>query len=151
MLSSFDQFLQQLSRSTTVDEASVADNCKFDERADNQRWQAFADCLPHNDHARLNFGDWSEAGELHYEKRVTAVSTSTPDAFLECNHPAWLEILAPEQEVVRLETLEGLLVPVWNTDFEQFKVLHEAPPSQDDKKKALAQHFDNWNTSRALI
>lgn len=148
MLSSFDQFLQQLSRSTLVDEAAVADNCKFDERADDLRWKAFADCLPHDDHARLNFGDWGEANKTHYEKRVTVISNSTPDAFLGINRSAWLEGLAPEQELVRLETLDWPLASVWNTDFTALKALHEAPASQHDAKQTLALYFDNWNSKR---
>lgn len=148
MLSSFDQFLQQLSRSTLVDEAAVADNCKFDERADDLRWKAFADCLPHGDHTRLNLGDWGEADKLHYDKRVKAISRSTPDAFLEINRAAWLENIVPEQKVVRLETLDWLLTSVWNTDFAALKALHEAPANQGDAKQTLAQYFDNWNSKR---
>lgn len=148
MLSTFDQFLQQLSRSTLVDEAAVADNCKFDERADDLRWKAFADCLPHGDHANLNLGDWGEADQLHYDKRVKAISSATPDAFLEINHFAWLEGLAPEQELVRLETLDWPLASVWNTDFDALKTLYEAPANKSDSKQTLALYFDNWNSKR---
>lgn len=148
MLSSFDQFLQQLSRSALADEAAVADNCKFDERVDDLRWQAFSDCLPHADHTRLNLGDWGEANTLHYDKRVKAISRSTPDAFLEINHASWLKSIVPEQEVVRLETLDWLLTSVWNTDFAALKTLHEAPTNQGDAKQTLAQYFDNWNSKR---
>lgn len=148
MLSSFDQFLQQLSRSTLVDEAAVADNCRFDERADNQRWQVFADLLPHDEHARISLGDWGEADKLHYDKRVRAISNSTPDAFLEINHSAWLDDLVPEQELVRLETLDWLLASVWNTDFDTFKTLLEAPKSQHDAQRTLHQYFDDWNGKR---
>lgn len=147
MLDSLVPFLTQLGHSTSVDEAAVADNCRFDERADTRRWQAFADCLPHGDYDHLSFGDWGEANKLHYEKRITVTSNSTPDAFLELNQPAWLEGLAPEQELVRIEELTGAL-SLWNTDLDAIKVLHEAPSNQSDAKQALSKYFDDWNGKR---
>lgn len=147
MLDSLLPFLTQLGNSASVDEAAVADNCRFDERADKRRWQAFADCLPHDDHARLNLGDWDVASRDHYQKRVTVISTSTPDAFLDINRSAWLEGLAPEQEVIRIEDLTYVL-PFWNIDFDTLKSLHEASSNQGDNKQTLAQFFDNWNNAK---
>jgi hypothetical protein len=147
MLGSLLPFLTELSRSSSVDDAAVSDDCRFDERTDNLRWQVFADCLPQDDHARLNLGDWGEANKLHYEKRVKAISNSTPDAFLEINRSAWLEGLVPEQELVRIEDLTGVL-EFWNTDFDALQALHEAPTNQGDAKQTLTQHFDNWNNGK---
>ncbi|MDI9336352.1 MAG: hypothetical protein QM520_04915 [Gammaproteobacteria bacterium] len=60
-------FLKQLSRSTSVVESAIADNCRFDERISDERWQAFLaffnPTMPIG-----SFLDWQEASKLYYKK-----------------------------------------------------------------------------------
>ena len=146
MLSSLTQFLTQLSRSSSVVEAAVADNCRFDERADQKRWEAFAQCLPTDDYSTISWGDWAEANKLHTEKRLTVPSTSTPDALLEINQPAWLD-LVPEQTLIRLEALEWPLT-LWNIDFAKLFALFEAHKNHADSRSTLGQLLKEWNSQR---
>ena len=148
MLSTLSPFLMQLSRSLNGVEAAVADNCRFDERADLQRWEAFAGELPSSDYENLTWDDWAEADELHRQKRLTVPSTSIPDALLEINRPAWLNGLAPEQTLVRLEALEWPLMKLWNMDFDQFDALHRAAKSTPDSSALLSQLLSDWNRQR---
>ena len=148
MLSTLSPFLMQLSRSSVGVEAAVADNCRFDERADIQRWEAFAADLPRSDHENLTWDDWAEADALHRQKRLTVPSTSVPDALLEINKPAWLNGLAPEQTLVRLEALEWPLAKLWNMDFDKFDALHRTAKSSPDSSAALSQLLSEWNRQR---
>lgn len=148
MLSTLSPFLMQLSRSSDGVKAAVADNCRFDERADLRRWEAFASGLPSSDYENLTWDDWAEADELHRQKRLTVPSTSIPDALLEINRPAWLNGLAPEQTLVRLEALEWPLMKLWNMDFDQFDALHRAAKSTPDSSALLSQLLSDWNRQR---
>ncbi len=147
-LSTLSPFLMQLSRSLNGVEAAVADNCRFDERADLQRWEAFAGELPSSDYENLTWDDWAEADALHRQKRLTVPSTSIPDALLEINKPAWLNGLAPGQTLVRLEALEWPLAKLWNMDFEKFGELHRAAKSTPDSAALLSQLLGDWNRQR---
>lgn len=148
MLSSLSPFLTQLSRSSSVVESAVADNCRFDERAHLQRWEVFARCLPTDDYPNICWGDWAEAYTLHSQKRLTVPSTSTPDALLEINRPAWLNSLAPEQTLIRLEALEWPLAKLWNIDFTKLVELFQAPRGNADAASALGQLLKEWNGQR---
>lgn len=147
MLSALSPFLNQLSRSTSVVEAAVADNCLFDERAHLQRWEAFAQCLSIDDYSNIGWDDWAGANKLHAEKRLTVPSTSAPDALLEINRPAWLNGLAPEQILIRLEALEWPL-KLWNIDFAKLVELFEAGKGNADALSTLGQLFKEWNRQR---
>lgn len=148
MLISLSPFLTQLSRSSSVVESAVADNCRFDERAHFQRWEAFARCLPTDDYQNLSWADWAEAYNLHSQKCLTVPSTSTPDAFLAINRPAWLNSLAPEQTLVRLEALEWPLSKLWNVDFAKLVEFFQAPQNDTDASSALGQLLKEWNGQR---
>lgn len=148
MLSSLSPFLTQLSRSSSVVEAAVADNCRFDERAHLQRWEAFALGLPTNDHQNICWEDWTEAYTLHSQKRLIVPSVSIPDALLEINRPAWLNGLAPDQTLIRLEALEWPLSKLWNIDFAKFRDLFQAPKSNPDATSTLSQLLKEWNGQR---
>lgn len=139
MLSSLSPFLTQLSRSSSVVEAAVADNCRFDERANLQRWEAFAQCLPTDDYSTICWGDWSEADKLHSERRLTVPSPSIPDALLEINRPAWINGVSPDQTLIRLEALEWPLSELWDIDFAKLVYLFQAPPNNTDASSTLSQ------------
>lgn len=147
MLDSLSPFLARLASSSSTKEAAIADNSRFDERAHVQRWEQFADFLPTDDHLDLSFGDWSEAANLHYQKRVTVPSVSVPDALLDINRHAWLFGLAPEQTLVRLETLDWPL-SLGNLDFKTLQNLLDTWEKQADSAQALASFLDEWNRAR---
>lgn len=146
MLSTLTPFLQKLSRSSSAVEAAVADNCRFDERAHQDRWAAFAAYLPTDEHTDLSYPDWSEAANRHYMKRVCVPSVSIPDALLEINRPAWLTGLTPNQTLIRLEALDRPLSSIWNRSFEELAKLHVNKDA--DAVQALARNFDDWNKLR---
>ena len=64
-----DSFLKRLSRSSAAVEAAVADNCRFDERAGVERWQAFETILARlaADPGAIDWPDWAEANDLNLE------------------------------------------------------------------------------------
>ncbi len=138
-------FLQQLSRSSSVIEAAIADNCRFDERISAERWQAFAEKLPDPTHI-ANFGDWQEASKLYYDKKVTVPSLTRPDTFMEMNQGVWLKDLGPNQTLIRLETLEWPLKDVWKLSLDELqKLLDSKTP---ESLASVQQFFDDWNKAR---
>lgn len=146
MLTELEPFLRTLSRSAFADEAAIADNCRFDERAHEDRWRAFIQYLPAAKLDDLTYSDWCEAAKKQNEKRVCVPSVSIPDAMLEINSPAWLEGLAPNQELVRLETLEWPLSDIWNISFQKLTELHAG--GKPDDTAALSYCLDSWNRLR---
>jgi hypothetical protein len=148
MLDSLKPFLDSINFDAAVDTAAISDNCLYDERATDLRWQAFVNYLPHNDLTKLSLADWSEANQLHADNRVRVLSTSIPDAFLEINQPAWLHDLEPRQEVIRLEALEWPLASIWNTDLRALQLLVTNAATQPEARSAVKQYFDNWNLKR---
>jgi hypothetical protein len=149
MLAALTPFLQKLSRSQFATEAAVADNCRFDERAAQKRWDALASLLPNGIHSSLGYEEWSEAADLHGRKRVNVPSASIPDAFLDINQPAWLNNLVPDQELVRLEALDWPLASVWNISIDELRALHTAPAAkQPDAAQTLTRMINDWNRQR---
>lgn len=145
-------FLFQLSRSPSVVEAAIADNCRFDERISAERWQAFAKKLPDPTHI-ANFGDWQEASKLYYEKRVTVPSLTVPDTFMPMNQGVWLKDLGPNQTLVRLESLEWPLKEIWNVPQKKWdeylkQLTNQLNARDSDSRKAVEQQLDDWNKAR---
>jgi hypothetical protein len=136
-------FLDQLSRAKDVNQAAIADNCRFDERADLKRWDEFEAFLLNP--AKPDWADWSEASELNYQNKVTVPSISIPDSFLDINKKAWLKGIVTNREVVRLEDLSRWLAK----EVLSFEDLQDLLKSKDsDKQVRLANHFENWNKAR---
>jgi len=100
-------FLAELSRSPDAKEAAIADNCRFDERAGQDRWTKFEAKLPNPD--TINLGDWGEANGLNFDETVAVASITVPDAFLDINRPAWLTGIIENRGVVRLEAIQRVL------------------------------------------
>ncbi|MDI9335733.1 MAG: hypothetical protein QM520_01690 [Gammaproteobacteria bacterium] len=139
-------FLQDLSRSPSVIEAAIADNCRFDERISAERWQAFLAFLP--DPTRIgSFLDWQEASKLYYESKVKVSSRTTPDTFMPLNQQIYLKDL-PNQTLVRLEALDWLLKSIWNLTMKEFQNLLVAATHDIDSQASVKQLFDDWNKNR---
>lgn len=143
----FADFWRRASRLPEAADAAIADNCRFDERTNAQRWQALAQYLPPAlPLDALTMGDWAEAECIHRENRITVPSLSIPDTFLDINRPAWLTELAEEQILVRLESLDWLLKDIWHTDLPALTKLCQH--AVGDSLHTLQNYLDDWNALR---
>lgn len=134
------QLLAAQAMSADVVEAAIADNCRFDERASEQRWQALQALL--EDAAELLPADLAEAALL-YKQRFLDVS-SVPDSFLSANALALMPNVAGEQELVRLELLS------WPLSSQGLEMAQLQQWHQDSDRNAavLEQFLQNWNQQR---
>ncbi len=156
MPSNFTAFLNKTARSPEVETAAIADNCRFEERASDQRWEQFEKCLAHDDVDTMTWGDWAEARKLYMEKRVKVSSRSTPDAFLEINRHAWKEGMAANQDLVRFEHLARPLKGMWDDGgtlkkkLENLRnLLARADSGKDyDAERSVAEFFELWSSLR---
>ena len=142
-------FLENQSRSGDTLVAAVADNCRFDERADTPRWQRF-DALLSNlaaDPGAIDWHDWAATEQAHRERYCEVASPLVPDAFQAINRLAWLEGLSPNQSVIRIETLtRALRSPL---DVGSLRdLLHRADSGDNDANRAVSSFFEQWNQRR---
>ena len=152
----FRPFLDKLARSTSTVEAAVADNCRFEARASDQRWMQFRNCLPHDDVNVMTWEDWAEANNLHMAKRTNVSRPSIPDAFLTINRCAWKEGIAANQDIVRFENLILPLKGMWDDSStlegkldNLHELLQRADSGKDyDAEQSVAAFFDLWNNRR---
>ena len=116
-MTTYGDFLRRCSRSRDTIEAAVADNCRFDERAGNGRWQRFEGLLSAlvADPDTVGWQDWTEANQLYLDRYCNVPRPSVPDAFLEINRSAWLDALSDNQTLVRIEALNR---PLQNSDLD---------------------------------
>ncbi len=139
-------FLHSLSRSTDATLASIADNCRFDERTADGRWAKFEEKLV--DPNIVNWDDWGEADKLNYENTIRVVGLSVPDTFLEINRPAWLEGLIDNRDLVRLECLQQPLAAS-ALGFDELASLKARAASGDaDATNAIQSFLDAWDRKR---
>jgi len=135
-------FLDKQSRSTEAIQAAIADNCRFDERIARMRWSKFEDNLPKNP----DWTDWGEAYYLNYQNRITVPRTSIPDSFLEINKTAWLQGIATNRSVVRLEHITDLLSRE-NLSFDELQNMLDSKGNAYNEAK-LKTIIENWNLER---
>lgn len=143
-------FLQRQSRSGETVVAAVADNCRFDERTGNARWQQFDAML-----SRMTTGpevsdwrDWAEANRLYLDQHCNVARTTVPDAFLPINRDAWLDGLAENQSVVRIEVLTRPLQTSGISLDELEELLGHADSGDADAAHAARRFFEAWNQRR---
>ena len=143
-------FLQHQSRSGETVVAAVADNCRFDERTGDARWQQFDAML-----SRLTTGtdvsdwrDWAEANQLNLDLRCNVATPTVPDAFLPINRDAWLDGLAENQSVVRIEALTRPLQTSAISLDELEELLEDADSGDADAAHAARRFFEAWNQRR---
>jgi hypothetical protein len=144
-------FLSAGSRSTNVVEAAVADNCRFDERAGDDRWNAFKAELEKcaiNAEA-IDWADWGAANREHAVARVEVATGSVPDAFLDINSAAWLPRVVAGRRVVRLENLTRVL-RTKRLNLSQLEDLRRRAASgrDPDARAAMEEFFEDWNGLR---
>lgn len=144
-------FLLQHSRSDDADVASVADNCRFDERASAERWRRFDELLDATvPNGAIAWEDWSATAKHHVERFCQVPSSSIPEAFLRVNSGAWLTEIAPGQSVVRLETISRPLDAMgWTLeDLQDMADRTDANSHDGDAHAAMRIFFDTWNRRR---
>ena len=141
--SSYREFVSQASLSADAIKASVADNCRFDERTSDQRWRAFEALLPAS--SSIAWEDWTKAYRFYLDQRCNVPSTSVPDTFLHANRDAWLEKLSENQSLVRMEKL---IEPLQNSTL-TFSDLKALVQSDDDDAGHVVRFFlKAWNQRR---
>ena len=143
-------FLQRQSRSGKAVVAAVADNCRFDERTGDARWQQFDAML-----SRMTTGpdvsdwrDWAEANRSYLEQHCNVARTTVPDAFLPVNRDAWLDGLAENQSVVRIEALTRPLQASAISLDELEELQGRADSGDADADHAARRFFEAWNQRR---
>lgn len=145
----FADFWRRASRLPEAADAAIADNCRFDERTDTQRWQALAQYLPPAlPLDALTMEDWAEAECIHRKKRITVPSLSIPDTFLDINRPAWLTAPDPKLILVRVESLVKPL-NIWGLSYHELdQMLKEAKKPTSGSTKTLMENMKTWNRQR---
>ena len=148
-MTTYQEFLQHHSRSRDAVVASVADNCRFDERAGTGRWQRFDSLLLDvaANRNKIVWEDWKEADRLHFDRYCKVYRPSVPDTFREINRYAWLQDLPTNQSLVRIE---NLIKPLERSsrvdDLDHLKdLLERADNGNDDARHAVQKFFDEWN------
>ena len=141
--SPYSEFVSQASLSADAIKASVADNCRFDERTSDQRWEAFEALLPAP--SSIAWEDWTKAYRLYLERMCNVPSTSVPDTFLDANRNAWLEKLSENQSLVRMEML---IEPLQSSTlkFHELKALVQS--EGDDAGHVVRFFLEAWNQRR---
>ena len=141
--SPYNDLLARASRSDDVVAAAVADNCRFDERASEERWRDFEAMLPPP--ASAAWGDWADAYQRYLENRFTVQPPSAPDAFLEANKSARLNGLAENQALVRIE---GLDEPLHSSTLELDELVRLLERQDDEAEHAVLSFIETWNQGR---
>ncbi|NCA72257.1 MAG: hypothetical protein EOM91_19735 [Sphingobacteriia bacterium] len=142
-------FLAQLCRSPAANEAAVADNCRFDERASADRWQRFEDllCGLIADPSVIALPDWAEANRLNLERYCEVPTSTVPNAWLDINRGAWLTP-SGNQDLIRFEVLTRPLAASRLTADGLEQLLARADQGDSDALQAAAQFFEAWNLRR---
>jgi hypothetical protein len=155
MPSNFTAFLNKAALSADVEQAAVADNCRFEERASDQRWAQFEEkLLPVGP---VTWNDWTIRNKQHLQDRVHVLSSRVPDAFLAINRPAWKEDLPEDTVLVRIESLV-LPLNKWRKGLDpsnlkiKFNALLEliklADSGHYESAMTVAEFFEMWNKAR---
>ena len=145
-------FLLRHSRSADAAVASVADNCRFDERASAARWEkldsALSAAVPVG--RELEWTDWEAASRRYTEQCCHVPSVSVPDAFLSINRDSWLTDVSSQQAVVRLETLGRPLGAMGWTLNDLADLLSRVDGQAHDAEAhaAMQVFFETWNRRR---
>ena len=144
--SRYSHFIADASRSADAVAAAVADNCRFDERASEERWQAFEAMLPDlPGDEKIEWRDWAGAYQRHLDETFTVPRPSVPDAFLPANQRAWLDGLAENQWLVRIE---GIDQPLRSSALELDELVHLLERADDDAKHTVRSFIETWNQAR---
>ena len=144
--SPYNDLLTRTSRSANAVEAAVADNCRFDERAGEERWQAFEAMLPSSPgDQKIEWGDWADTYQRHLDASVFVQQPSVPDAFLPANREARLDGLSENQWLVRIEGIDQALSDSTLGLDELARLLER---DDADSAHAVRSFIETWNHTR---
>lgn len=148
--SPYNNLLTRASRSADAVVAAIADNCRFDERASEERWSAFEALLPAQGRSggAIAWEDWIEAHRRHLDQTCEVAPPSVPDAFLEINQGAWLDGLSENQSLVRVEDLHLPLQSSALALGDLAALRRRANAGDSDAELAVRLFFDVWNERR---
>lgn len=135
-----------------VEVMSTADNCRFDERLTSVRWVRFEAEAARNESGELAvWADWMEMEERYRQREVEVSRLSVPATFLPGNESAWLQGLAEQQTVIRLESLAWPL-KLSRCSLDQLQAWWgqrlQTGESGELARAALGQFLDVWNAQR---
>ena len=152
MSTTYAAFLWDQSRSPDSMIAAVADNCRFDEWASDERWRQYEAVLSTllGSSDRVHWADWTEANKLHVERFCRVPSYSVPDAFLPINRGAWYGYALPleNQHFVRLEAISRPLA-MNALSLDDLQEMHvRANDGDADARRAMESFCETWNQSR---
>lgn len=144
--SPYNDLLTRVSRSADAVVAAVADNCRFDERASDERWQEFEAMLPTSPDGRaVHWKDWAETYQRHLERSFIVRRPSVPDAFLAANRGAWLDGLSENQSLVRIEALDR---PLERSTLELDELAQLLERDNDEARHTVRSFIEAWNQGR---
>ena len=145
-MSPYNDLLTRASRSADAVVAAVADNCRFDERASEERWRDFEAMLPTSpDDEAIDWRDWAETYQLHLEKKFMVRRPGVPDAFLAANRGAWLDGLSENQSLVRIEALDR---PLRFNALELHELLQLLERTDEEAQHTVRSFIETWNQRR---
>ena len=149
-MANHQDFLRVHSRNLDVEVASVADNCRFEERAAPERWATLDDVIAQRvgPNGLTEWADWRAAGRQYFDDRFAVPTSEVPDAFLEPNREAWLVDLEENQTLVRVEHLAR---PLHNADLtlaDLDRLLHLDHGGDPDAAMSVREFVEAWNTRR---
>lgn len=137
------------SRSADPAVAAVADNCRFDERAGDERWRQYDAIVSEvqGDPDAVTWEDWAEAHKLHLDRHWRVLRFGAPDAFGPINKDAWLD-LSENQTLVRLEDLTHPLRAA-AMSLDNLRDVHDlANQGQADARFVVDSFCETWNQIR---
>ncbi len=145
-----DAFLQAHSRDPDVNVASIADNCRFEERASPARWAVLDDVIAgRGGHAGPgNWDDWLDGAELYYQQRCAVARSEVPEAFADANSAAWLTGIEENQTLVRVENLGRALGDAGYTLDELSEFHARSQAGDNDAAMAVREFVDILNLRR---
>ena len=143
-------FLHARSRDGDADVASVADNCRFEERASPERWAVFNDMIERvtGSLGLTDWGEWCAAGILYRDGRSVVPTSHVPDAFLRLNGDAWLADLEENQTLVRVENLGRPLQSSGYSLGDLDGLVDRSRTGDRDAAMAVAEFIEAWNSRR---
>ena len=92
--------------------------------------------------------DWAEADRLHVEQRCHVPRPFVPDAFLEVNRDAWLEGLAENQSLLRIEAIDRPLRGSALGLGDLVALRQRTDDGDSDARLAFRSFFEVWNQRR---
>ena len=144
----WQQYWYEHSRSSDTEIASVADNCRFDERVSTERWGRLLSEFTETIHETLEWQKWCEVARTYMEDTYSVSSVDIPDALRLLNRQAWLTGIEENQTLVRIEHLGRAIDEAGYTLRQLNDFVHANKQGDDDANVALREFVDLWNVRR---